>query len=63
MRGFGSRLARESVQSQRLEKVSYSLPTQELALYENDEQKFVDMMVNPPKPSRTLIALLKDGSD
>jgi uncharacterized protein (DUF1778 family) len=61
MRGFGnSRLARESVQSQSLEKASYN--NQVLVLSENDAQKFVDMMVNPPKPSSALIALLKGGS-
>ena len=61
MRGFGnSRLARESVQSQSLEKASYN--NQVLVLSENDAQKFVDMMVNPPKPSSALIAMLKGGS-
>ena len=60
MRGFGSRLARESLQSQNLEKASYD--NQVLVLSENDAQKFVDMMVNPPKPSSALIALLKGGS-
>jgi len=55
MRGFGnSRLARESVQSQSLEKASYN--NQVLVLSENDAQKFVEMMVNPPKPSSALIA-------
>jgi uncharacterized protein (DUF1778 family) len=61
MRGFGnSRLARESAQSQNLEKTSYN--NQVLVLSENDAQMFVDMMVNPPKPSSALIALLKGGS-
>jgi hypothetical protein len=61
MRGFGnSRLARESTQSQRLEKASYN--NQVLLLSENDAQKFVDMMVNPLKPSSALISLLKGGS-
>ena len=61
MRGFGnSRLARESVQSQSLEKASYD--DQVLVLSENDAQKLVEMMVNPPKPSSALIALLKGGS-
>lgn len=60
MRGFGSRLARDSVQSQSLEKASYD--NQVLVLSENDAQKFVEMMQNPPKLSSALIALLKGGS-
>jgi len=61
MRGYdNSRLSRESAQSQNLEKSSYD--NQVLVLSENDAQKFVEMMVNPPKPSSALIALLKGGS-
>ena len=61
VRGHGaSRLVKESVQSQSLEKVSYN--NQVLLLSENDAQKFVDIMQNPPKPSSALIALLKGGS-
>jgi hypothetical protein len=59
MCGYGSRLVRESEQSQSLEKVSYN--NQVLLLSENDAQKFVDMMQNPPKPSQDLVTLLKDG--
>ncbi len=45
MRGFGnSRLARESVQSQSLEKASYN--NQVLVLSENDAQKFVVIIFN-----------------
>ena len=60
MRGYGSRLVRESEQSQSLEKVSYN--NQVLLLSENDAQKFVEIMQNPPKPSSALVALLKGGS-
>ncbi len=60
MRGFGnSRLARESVQSQSLEKASYD--NQVLLLSENDAQKFVEMMQNPPKLSQELAALLRNS--
>jgi len=55
-----SRLVKESVQSQSLEKVSYN--NQVLLLSENDAQKFVDIMQNPPKPSSALVALLKGES-
>jgi Protein of unknown function (DUF1778) len=55
-----SRLIKVSVQPQSLEKVSYN--NQVLLLSENDAQKFVDIMQNPPKPSSALIALLKGGS-
>ena len=47
MRGFGSWLARESVQTQSLDKASYD--NQVLVLSENaenDVQKFVEMMQN-----------------
>ena len=61
MRGYGdSRLVKESVQFQSLEKVSYN--NQALLLSENDAKKFVDIMQNPPKPSSALVALLKSGS-
>jgi hypothetical protein len=61
VRGHGaSRLIKVSVQPQSLEKVSYN--NQVLLLSENDAQKFVDIMQNPPKPSSALIALLKGGS-
>ncbi len=60
MRGFGnSRLARESAQSQNLEKSSYN--NQVLVLSENDAQKFVEMMQNPPKLSQELAALLRNS--
>jgi hypothetical protein len=60
VRGFGnSRIARESVQSQSLEKTSYN--NQVLVLSENDAQKFVEMMANPPKLSQELVALLKSS--
>ena len=55
-----SRLVKESVQSQSLEKVSYN--NQVLLLSENDAQKFVEIMQNPPKPSSALVALLKGGT-
>jgi len=55
MRGFGSWLARESVQTQSLDKASYD--NQVLVLSENDVQKFVEMMQNPPKLSHELAAL------
>jgi uncharacterized surface protein with fasciclin (FAS1) repeats len=57
MRGYSSRLVREFEQSQSLEKVSYN--NQVLLLSENDAQKFVEMMQNPPKPSQELVTLLK----
>ncbi len=61
VRGHGaSRLVKESLQSQSLEKVSYN--NQVLLLSENDAQKFVEIIQNPPKPSSALIALLKGGS-
>ena len=62
MRGYGdSRLVGGTVvQTQSLEKVSYN--NQVLLLSENDAQKFVDIMQNPPKPSSALVALLKGGS-
>jgi hypothetical protein len=47
------------VQTQSLEKVSYN--NQVLLLSENDAQKFVEIMQNPPKPSSALVALLKAG--
>jgi len=60
MRGFGnSRLDRESLQSQSLEKSSYN--NQVLVLSENDAQKFVEMMQNPPKLSQELAALLRNS--
>ena len=59
MRGFGSRLARESEQTQSLEKASYN--NQMLVLSENDAQKFVEMMQNPPKLSQELAALLRNS--
>lgn len=59
MRGYGSRLARESVQSQSLEQASYN--NQVLVLSENDAQKFVEMMQNPPKLSQELVALLRNS--
>ena len=59
-RHSASRLIKVSVQPQSLEKVSYN--NQVLLLSENDAQKFVDIMQNPPKPSSALIALLKGGS-
>ncbi len=60
MRGFGnSRLSRESVHSQNIEKSSYN--NQVLVLSENDAQKFVEMMQNPPKLSQELAALLRNS--
>jgi hypothetical protein len=60
MRGFGnSRFARESAQSQSLEKASYD--NQVLVLSENDAQKFVEMMQNPPKLSQELAGLLRSS--
>ena len=59
MRGFGSRLARESVHSQNIGKSSYN--NQVLVLSENDAQKFVEMMQNPPKLSQELAALLRNS--
>jgi hypothetical protein len=59
MRGYGSRLVRESEQSQSLEKASYN--NQVLVLSENDAQKFVEMMQNPPKLSQELAALLRNN--
>ena len=59
MRGFGSWLARESVQTQSLDKASYDNPV--LVLSENDVQKFVEMMQNPPKLSHELAALLRNS--
>jgi len=56
MRGYVSRLVRNSEQSQSLEKVSYN--NQVLVLSENDAQKFVEMMANPPKLSQELVTLL-----
>lgn len=55
-----SRLIKVSLQHQSLEKVSYN--NQVLLLSENDAQKFVEIMQNPPKPSSALVALLKGGS-
>lgn len=59
MRGYGSRLVRESEQSQSLERASYN--NQVLVLSENDAQKFVEMMLNPPKLSHELAALLRNS--
>ena len=62
MRGFDSWLARESVQTQSLDKASYD--NQVLVLSENaenDVQKFVEMMQNPPKLSHELAALLRNS--
>jgi uncharacterized protein (DUF1778 family) len=59
MRGSGSWLARESVQTQSLDKASYD--NQVLVLSENDVQKFVEMMQNPPKLSHELAALLRNS--
>ena len=59
MRGFDSWLARESVQTQSLDKASYD--NQVLVLSENDAQKFVEMMQNPPKLSQELAALLRNS--
>jgi tetratricopeptide (TPR) repeat protein len=57
MRGYRSKLVRESEQSQSLAKVSYN--NQVLVLSEDDAQKFVEVMQNPPKPSQELVTLLK----
>jgi uncharacterized protein (DUF1778 family) len=60
MRGFGnSRFVRESVQAQSLEKASYD--NKVLVLSENDAQKFVEMIQNPPKLSQELAALLRNS--
>jgi len=59
MRSYVSGLVRKSEQPQSLEKVSCK--NQVLLLLENDTQKFVEMMANPPNLFQELVILLKGG--